>query len=71
MSPEHYTKNTLEATAHCKKCGKPTQHRVDGGRLGPCLEQHDTPQFTRKQAARRKEQEKRNRQAELFPELFP
>jgi hypothetical protein len=34
---EHYTKNTVSATAWCAKCGKPTEHRVDSGRLGPCL----------------------------------
>ena len=36
--PEHYTKNTLECTVYCLRCGKDTQHRVDGGRRGPCLE---------------------------------
>jgi hypothetical protein len=36
--PEHYTKNTLEATVWCNRCGKDTQHRIDGGRRGPCLE---------------------------------
>jgi hypothetical protein len=35
--PEHYTKNTLECTAWCPKCQDSTQHRVDGGRRGPCL----------------------------------
>jgi hypothetical protein len=34
----HYTKNTLEVTAWCGKCQRDTQHRVDGGRRGPCLE---------------------------------
>jgi ribosomal protein L44E len=36
--PEHYTRNTLEATCWCNKCGKDTQHRVDDGRRGPCLD---------------------------------
>jgi hypothetical protein len=36
--PEHYTKNTIECTVWCKPCGKLTQHRVDTGRRGPCLE---------------------------------
>ena len=36
--PEHYTKNTLECTVYCNKCAKFTQHRVDDGRRGPCLE---------------------------------
>ena len=35
--PEHFPKNTLECTAYCKKCGGMSQHRVDGGRRGPCL----------------------------------
>jgi ribosomal protein L44E len=35
---EHYTKNTLECTAYCRPCGRFTQHRVDSGRRGPCLE---------------------------------
>lgn len=34
---EHYTKNTVSATFWCAKCGKPTLHRVDGGRRGPCF----------------------------------
>jgi hypothetical protein len=67
---EHYTRNTLEATSWCKKCQKFTQHRVDGGRLGPCLEQHNVPDLTKEQAARRKKEEDRRRQAELFPGMF-
>lgn len=35
--PEHFTKNTVSATWWCPKCGKATEHRVDGGRRGPCL----------------------------------
>jgi hypothetical protein len=34
---EHYTKNTVSATAWCKKCGGFKSHRIDGGRVGPCL----------------------------------
>jgi hypothetical protein len=35
---EHYTKkNTITATAYCKKCRKFTMHRIDDGRLGPCM----------------------------------
>jgi hypothetical protein len=41
---EHYTRNTLECTAWCKKCQKMTQHRVDSGRKGPCIdEKHPQP----------------------------
>jgi hypothetical protein len=35
---EHHTKNTLEVTAFCNRCNKPTQHRVDAGRRGPCMD---------------------------------
>jgi hypothetical protein len=35
--PEHFTKAAVAATWLCKKCGKPTLHRVDDGRRGPCL----------------------------------
>lgn len=34
---EHYTRNTVSVSAYCSKCGKKTQHRVDGVRRGPCL----------------------------------
>jgi hypothetical protein len=35
---EHYTKNTIEASAWCDRCHRATMHRVDNGRRGPCLE---------------------------------
>lgn len=35
---EHYTRNTVSASAWCPKCQKRTQHRIDGVRRGPCLE---------------------------------
>lgn len=35
--PEHYSKNTVSATVWCAPCGKPTPHRIDNGRRGPCL----------------------------------
>ena len=34
---EHFTRNTVSAEFFCSKCGKSTQHRIDGGRKGPCL----------------------------------
>lgn len=48
---EHYTRNTENVTAWCNKCGRQTQHRVDAGRKGPCLDcieqaekkRHETP----------------------------
>lgn len=37
---QHYTKNTVEASAWCKRCNAFTTHRVDAGKtsglLGPC-----------------------------------
>jgi hypothetical protein len=38
--PEHYTRNTEEATRWCNACNARTQHAVSDGRLGRCLE-HD------------------------------
>ena len=35
---QHYTRNTVSASAWCPKCGKPTQHRIDDRRVGPCLD---------------------------------
>lgn len=35
---EHYTKNTVSVRANCSKCGRQTDHRVDNGRRGPCME---------------------------------
>lgn len=35
---EHYTRNTVSASAWCAKCKKQTMHRVDGVKLGPCLD---------------------------------
>ena len=60
--PEHYTKNTLEATCWCNKCNRMTQHRVDGGRRGPCLE-HQAPKYSQEQIKRMK---KKNQTLSLF-----
>lgn len=35
---QHFTRNTVSAEFWCGKCKKRTQHRIDGGRKGPCLE---------------------------------
>jgi hypothetical protein len=35
---QHFTRNTVSAPFYCAKCAKSTQHRIDGGRKGPCLE---------------------------------
>jgi ribosomal protein L44E len=34
---QHFTRNTIEVEQWCRKCKKPTMHRVDGVKLGPCL----------------------------------
>jgi hypothetical protein len=35
--PEHFTRNTVMASVWCSKCGKPTMHRIDGVKRGPCM----------------------------------
>jgi hypothetical protein len=71
---EHYTQNTLEVTAWCGKCQADTQHRVDGGRRGPCLaclekqlaEIRETGGLSKKQIADRKKKQKEFQNPRLF-----
>lgn len=35
---QHFTRSTVSASFYCGKCERFTQHRIDGGRKGPCLE---------------------------------
>lgn len=35
---QHFTRNTVSAAFFCGKCSKFTQHRIDSGRKGPCLD---------------------------------
>jgi hypothetical protein len=35
---QHFTRNTLEATAYCKRCVRFTRHQVSGGVITHCLE---------------------------------
>lgn len=35
---EHFTRATVSSAFYCGKCGKVTQHRIDSGRKGPCLD---------------------------------
>jgi len=35
---QHFTRTTVSADFHCSKCKRVTQHRIDDGRKGPCLE---------------------------------
>jgi ribosomal protein L44E len=64
---EHYTKNVIADTTWCAKCQRHTLHRVDSGRLGPCIDpKHPVPAITKKQEKRRREQEKERQQPRLF-----
>jgi len=62
--PVHYTKNTLECTVWCAKCRRMTQHRVDGGRQGPCLECKPSG-MTKAQEKRKISEEKEKSQTKL------
>jgi len=65
--PEHYTKNTLECTAWCARCQRDTQHRVDSGRRGPCIDPaHPVQELSRKQQKRIAAEEKKKQNPELF-----
>jgi len=35
---QHFTRSTVSYSFYCPKCGKSTQHRIDNGRKGPCLD---------------------------------
>jgi ribosomal protein L44E len=35
---QHFTRNTVSVAFYCSKCERKTQHRIDDGRKGPCLE---------------------------------
>lgn len=35
--PEHFNKQTVEATVWCNPCGKPTPHSIFDGLRGACL----------------------------------
>lgn len=63
---EHYTKLTVSAMHHCGPCGKQTEHRVDKGRLGPCLRCCEKLQV--ESAINEMERRRRARQGSLFLE---
>lgn len=63
---EHYTRNTEWATFWCTRCRRNTQHRIDEGRRGPCLDpQHPKPLV---RAVIPKFDLKESEQGILFPE---
>ena len=37
---QHYQKNVSGVLLFCNVCNKKTMHRVDGGRVGSCVELH-------------------------------
>lgn len=63
---EHYTRNTLECTGYCKKCQRFTQHRVDGGRRGPCIDPGHPVAGTKKDELRKRKAEQRRQNPPLF-----
>jgi hypothetical protein len=70
---EHYTRNTLEVTSWCPQCQRPTQHRVDAGRKGPCIDPQHPPAgsaggLTQTQARRREKERRAQQKPALFPE---
>ena len=66
----HYTKNTLEVTAWCAKCQRDTQHRVDGGRRGPCIDPgHPVQELSKAQIAAREKREREKRNPSLFGDV--
>jgi hypothetical protein len=65
---EHYTKLTVSAMHFCSKREKSTEHRVDGGRLGPCLNCIEKLQIEHAYNEQMKRQEQR--QGVLFGEAF-
>ncbi len=62
---QHYTRNTLEDTAWCNKCGRFTQHQVSGHRRGRCLE-HQAQELTQAQQRRREKAERDRPQLKLL-----
>ena len=46
--PHHFPKSTIEASAWCSTCGKPTPHYVHDGRLGRCMNEHPHPEPKKK-----------------------
>ena len=66
---EHYTKNVMGDTTYCKKCKRNTLHRVDGGRLGPCIDpEHKVPELSQDQIKRRKKAAQDKENPSLFQE---
>ena len=65
---EHYTKQTVSASAFCRKCNRSTEHRVDAGRLGPCMRCVENLQA--EHAYNEQERRREERQGVLFRSAF-
>jgi hypothetical protein len=42
---QHYTRNTVSASAYCRICERNTQHQVHDRRIGPCMACMDRAQM--------------------------
>lgn len=69
---EHYPESAIgeEVLSHCNRCRRLTRHRIErhsehSGRAGACLE-HEPQPFTKKQLARREQQERDEKAPRLF-----
>ncbi len=65
---EHYSKQTVSVSHFCLKCKCQTQHRVDGGRLGPCMRCIETRQV--EHAYNEQERRKERAQGILFQHVL-
>ena len=62
---QHYTLNTIEASAWCSKYGKMTPHRVAGRRLSYCI-----PCFRESERRSKEDHEKPARPVAVQERLF-
>jgi len=62
---EHYTKATESVLRWCNKCNCLTQHRVNSGRIGSCME-HQAAELSRKQQHERERREDEARNPRMF-----
>jgi ribosomal protein L44E len=65
---QHFTRSTISADFYCSKCRKFTQHRIDSGRKGPCLNCIERSNV--EHAQNEIDQRRTERQSSLFREVF-
>lgn len=63
---EHFTRNTVSVAFYCGRCERTTQHRIDSGRKGPCLECIAKLETNRKAWAESVIKEAKQKQGNLF-----